>query len=418
MAHPPFRLYPVTPASVIPPTLFVETMNPERARMLADAATEASVKPSAVATAKDERMPLPLVTGANRAPVGDAWPRAVKQTPAEPVKTPSAGMNSDKPGVNPVKALPPATTSKHAVASKRSYAEFSKDEDTVYPLPRMKTVPSIPSLGPVPKPSDETNYLSSLLKHRELKLTLRFLGQDGNDCRKTYTIQISDVGLLHHQTLSSLQWTRALSLPSSNPPGDSHASAATEEIRRYVEGELLEDVWAGLSSQMKYDYALQLGKIVEKLRSYGGGADKRGSVQSEKHVLFLDKHANHTYYAVRRNISAKQFTAFLVSTFHQNVPARVAQSLSAAFVNNKGKYLMTHANLCPKNIVVNGGKIAWILGWDCAGYYPNWWEYAKFFEATTREENQDWYEYAGVIFAVEYPIHLAAYQGIARCQQS
>ncbi|KAK7402969.1 hypothetical protein QQX98_011279 [Neonectria punicea] len=197
---------------------------------------------------------------------------------------------------------------------------------------------------------------------------------------------------------------------------NARTSMATEEIRRCVTGELLEDVWAGLPSHEKYQYAHQLRKIVDSMRSYAGGGSKRGSVQSGHHVLFLDKHANHTYYAVRHNAAPKQFIGFLVSTFHSSVPARVTQSLATIF-GTKGKQVLSHAALCPKNIIVNEGNIAWIMGWDCAGYYPNWWEYVKFFEARTGKENQDWYNYAGVIFSKEYPNQLAAYQGLARCQQ-
>lgn len=83
------------PASPVPPTPFVETMNPERARMLANAAREASARPSAVAKEEEEDMPLPLVTGANCAPVGDAWLRAGRRL-SGPNQTPSRGRNSDR----------------------------------------------------------------------------------------------------------------------------------------------------------------------------------------------------------------------------------------------------------------------------------------------------------------------------------
>ncbi|UKZ78424.1 hypothetical protein TrVFT333_006164 [Trichoderma virens FT-333] len=58
-----------------------------------------------------------------------------------------------------------------------------------------------------------------------------------------------------------------------------------------------------------------------------------------------------------------------------------------------------------------------ILGWDSGGWYPEWWEYVKFFEARTAPENQDWYDYARDIFVETFPNELVAYQGIARCQR-
>lgn len=108
--------------------------------------------------------------------------------------------------------------------------------------------------------------------------------------------------------------------------------------------------------------------------------------------------------------------ALLMSTLYSSVPTHVSKALLTQFRRDYASVL-THGNLCPRNIVVSNNTIVWILGWDCAGHYPVWWEYARFFEARTTEENSDWYEYADEIFADEYPAELAAYQGIARCQQ-
>jgi aminoglycoside phosphotransferase (APT) family kinase protein len=37
----------------------------------------------------------------------------------------------------------------------------------------------------------------------------------------------------------------------------------------------------------------------------------------------------------------------------------------------------THADLCPRNIVVDGGKIAAVIDWQFGGWYPEYWEYTK-----------------------------------------
>ena len=36
----------------------------------------------------------------------------------------------------------------------------------------------------------------------------------------------------------------------------------------------------------------------------------------------------------------------------------------------------THANIAPTNILVNNGRIAAIVDWETAGWYPEYWEYA------------------------------------------
>ncbi|KAL6400844.1 uncharacterized protein AUP68_16562 [Ilyonectria robusta] len=338
----------------IPPTAFVETMNPERAWMLAEVAREEAALPPVVV--KKENLPPPA-SGANCAPVGDASSRAtrdrekthqMKLVGNDSVEVISAQrqlltlsttlLQRPKPGTQLLRVrLPPVN--KPPVSSKRSHAEFCEERSHK---------PALPLLPPMPKLSD---------------------------------------------------------IPSLGPG----------VIHRSVEGELLEDVWAGLSSQMKRHYARQLRKIVDGMRGVVC-SDGRGSVQAGEYTLFLDKHTNHTYYAVRRYTSPKQFMAFLLSSFYKTVPKKVALAFIAP-LKVKGRQLLSHCALCPKNIIVNEGKIAWILGWDCAGYYPGWWDYVKFFEARTRPENLDWYDYAGEIFSAEYPLQLVAYQGLTRCQQ-
>ena len=50
----------------------------------------------------------------------------------------------------------------------------------------------------------------------------------------------------------------------------------------------------------------------------------------------------------------------------------------------------THADLVPRNIIVSNGRIAAIVDWGSAGWYPEYWEYTKIhFDAFVR---LDWYE--------------------------
>jgi aminoglycoside phosphotransferase len=109
------------------------------------------------------------------------------------------------------------------------------------------------------------------------------------------------------------------------------------------------------------------------------------------------------------------FVAFLMSSFHATVPNPVVTAL-ADQLKSRAPIFMTHGDVCPANIIVDQLKVIAITGWDCAGWYPAWWEYVKFFEARTSDRNTDWYEYASEIFVNQFPAELAAYQGIVRCQ--
>lgn len=214
--------------------------------------------------------------------------------------------------------------------------------------------------------------------------------------------------------MGSLPGNRALPIPEP----ESCPSAADGGISMVVKGSLLEDIWASLSGKQKYDYCRQLREIVKCMRrsSDKEPAKPLGSVSSGGYSLILDKHVNSTFFAVRPHPTQRQFTAFLVSSFYPMVPEAVATALASQIWKNY-RTVLTHGELCPKNIIVNQGKIVGIHGWDCSGMYPEWWEYVKFFEAQTQEVNEDWYDYASEIFVNEFSAELATYQGIVRCQR-
>lgn len=39
--------------------------------------------------------------------------------------------------------------------------------------------------------------------------------------------------------------------------------------------------------------------------------------------------------------------------------------------------VLTHSDLTPRNIIVQGGKVVAILDWELSGFYPAYWEYVK-----------------------------------------
>ena len=46
-------------------------------------------------------------------------------------------------------------------------------------------------------------------------------------------------------------------------------------------------------------------------------------------------------------------------------------------LGHEHKFVFTHADLTPRNILVHNGKLEAILDWEFAGFYPEYWEYAK-----------------------------------------
>lgn len=67
--------------------------------------------------------------------------------------------------------------------------------------------------------------------------------------------------------------------------------------------------------------------------------------------------------------------------------------------------VFNHTNVSPCNIIVSDGRIAGLLDWQVAGWYPEYWRCVKSFECVT------------VIFEMEYFPELVACQALARWQK-
>ncbi|KAI1052683.1 hypothetical protein LB507_009947 [Fusarium sp. FIESC RH6] len=391
------------------PAVNGDIMNPARAQMLAQVAQgTTSPSPPPNPKIKGERRQGPLKSGANCSELGDPS-RRISRASQQPEDSRAASVfRSD------VSLSRPRKTVNFARLPKRPSSMLIKqEEDVKEKKPRLSSryYTDIQSLGPAPQPDEHTRYLTSLLRNRKLFLTLQRLPKKDDDLiePKTYEFRISQAGLVQHEKFSIIAHTRALPLV---PQG-----SADGNISQTIVGELLEDVWPNLSRHEKYQYARQLRNILQKLRSSDKATSRNfGSIQAGPYSLIVDNHPSHTYYAVRVRPSQEEFMALLTSTLYSSVPKQVGKALVKQFRRDY-PCVLTHGDLCPRNIVVSNHTITWILGWDCAGHYPVWWEYARFFEARTSEGNSDWYEYAEEIFVDEYPTELAAYQGIARCQQ-
>lgn len=270
-----------------------------------------------------------------------------------------------------------------------------------------------------PPPNPHTVYLETLLQPHCLLLTLRSRLGDGSQVVSTQYRSVTQAGLLLGEAIQD-----QLDLPILRLPAPAQVAGGLE---RTVEGELLEGIWYNLTPEAKYAYARQLRHILNNMRlnmaqtrsTAAAPQAKRnllGSAFAGPYSLILDQHVQNTYWAVRSKPTCGQFVAFLTSSFVSSVPASVATALACHF---RPDYAVrfTHGDLSPRNIVVQNSKIVCILGWDSGGWYPEWWEYVKFFEARTTPENQDWYDYATHIFVDTFPAELVAYQGIARCQR-
>ena len=83
------------------------------------------------------------------------------------------------------------------------------------------------------------------------------------------------------------------------------------------------------------------------------------------------------------------------SLLRQHMPGHLVAELLGQDVDRLHKSshrtCFTHADLAPHNIIVRDGRVAAIIDWAYAGWYPEYWEFTK--AHYNYVHSDDWYEY-------------------------
>lgn len=91
-----------------------------------------------------------------------------------------------------------------------------------------------------------------------------------------------------------------------------------------------------------------------------------------------------------------EFNDYLMTSLIPNTPPAIRRAFSRR-LQTSHRVVFTHADLAPRNIIVRDGKIVGLLDWEDAGWYPEYWEYVKFFQRAGADLG-DWWRYADDIF--------------------
>ena len=149
-----------------------------------------------------------------------------------------------------------------------------------------------------------------------------------------------------------------------------------------VRGTALDTCWNDLSTDKQKRIVSDLGRFVDQLRSMtapkhfvigdstmGATRDPRfgpGSVGP-----FYTLNAFHDF--LRRGHAVKEFRGEFVEKVHEQ-----RQHSDKPYVLK-----FTHANLTPRNILVDdAGRVCALIGWESAGWYPEYWEYVQMCQNT------------------------------------
>lgn len=209
----------------------------------------------------------------------------------------------------------------------------------------------------------------------------------------------------------ALDLAAELNIPAPKVYEASTASDGAVSIRMdYIEGESLEVLWPSMSEEDRQAICKQLRDIIIAMQSVesktgiigscGGGLVRVCGLMGE--------------YTGGPFQSEEGFNSF-VADLAEMTPTDIRDAIHGQ-LGTDHRIVFAHGDLSQHNILIKDMKIAGLIDWEFAGWYPEYWEYVKFFDV--QPKHKDWRNYAKYIFPRAYYDQLVAAQAILRWSMS
>lgn len=183
------------------------------------------------------------------------------------------------------------------------------------------------------------------------------------------------------------------SIPTPNLLGAVSYRGVIRIFMSYIEGCPLNEYWSSMSPNQKATVQNQVAEILAELRRLplpseylGGGSPPRcvdfrmTKRQSEAHI---------------RNEAG--FNDFLLANPRRRISSSYLRFLRDHCLRSDHRLVMTHGDFAARNIIVREVgdcmEIVGLVDWECAGAYPEHWEYVKALDTFSCVEDDDWYDY-------------------------
>ncbi|KAE8328041.1 kinase-like protein [Aspergillus sergii] len=166
-----------------------------------------------------------------------------------------------------------------------------------------------------------------------------------------------------------------------------HTNVPVPEIElEYIRGMDLQRAWLGgyLSPAQKKQMVSEIAGYIEQLRRLEpprkeivGSASLEGGLDYRIGFFPFGPFQTHEEFHcfLRKNIPDS------TKVFSQEVTDCHSRSYRSRFA---------HADLCPRNIIIDNGRVVALIDWEFGGWYPEYWEYTK--AHYVQLNMPDWYE--------------------------
>jgi aminoglycoside phosphotransferase (APT) family kinase protein len=190
------------------------------------------------------------------------------------------------------------------------------------------------------------------------------------------------VDIREAQTLEFIKESTKIPVPNATSDGPNAI------VIDYIEGRNLQECWTQLSREEKQGIAEQMRHILNQLRGLGGNY-----IDSVNRTPAVDMRKS--AYIGGPFDSESEFNEFLFRNMISSTPSIYRESIQHT-MRVDHNIVFSHGDLNLDNILVENGRIVALLDWECAGWYPEYWEYVKFCNASCHEP--EWHNLGRTFF--------------------
>ncbi|GAQ10346.1 hypothetical protein ALT_7667 [Aspergillus lentulus] len=175
----------------------------------------------------------------------------------------------------------------------------------------------------------------------------------------------ADVTIVEAQTQIMLREQLQNRVPVPEIFGWAQDAEQTFLYMSFIEGEMLMERWGGLNKDERRAICEELGRFVKMIRS----------LEQDRHAPYIGslgrQPLNDIFLKDYPDLAGPFQGTTAIEQFHNTCGINISSEVPIVF---------THNDLLPPNIIISPGrdpKVAAIIDWGQAGWYPAYWEYCK-----------------------------------------